>query len=136
MIISCGHYYRVNPIDFEKFQNQLNERKKMQKLKIFTTIICIIMLMSSISVVSAASMKSLGMAICPIKPGSCNGCQPNAWGWYCTTAGGIYGVVGRFNNSCDLLDYWDCPGNTCHCVTQGLPDHCCADKNDCRQWEH
>lgn len=109
----------------------------MKKAHLIASILCILMLFASITVVSAASMKSLGMATCPTKPGgSCNGCQPGTWGLYCTTAGGIYGVVGNFNTSCGLIDYWDCPGNTCHCAAQGWPDHCCADWNDCRSWEH
>lgn len=108
----------------------------MKKKSLIAAFLLILVLVTSITVVSAASLNSLGVESCPISPPN-DGCGCKSVnkisGLYCKYQPGLNWVVGNYTSNCTLIDYWDCPGSKCHCAALGTPDHCCADWGDCRQ---
>ena len=104
----------------------------MKKIYLIASVLCALMLIASITVVSAASLGSLGRSKCPTVPppdGLTCGCkiENNVSGLFCRSDG----KVGNYTRTCSLIEYWDCPNNTCHCAALLTPDHCCADWGDC-----
>ena len=117
-------------------KNELLKGVMMKKFRIIISILCVLMLFASVTVVSAASLHSKGRSNCPTVPptgGTTCGCKvkDGVSGLFCRSDG----KVGNYTSSCSLVDYWDCPGNTCHCAALMTPDHCCADWGDCRPGE-
>jgi len=106
----------------------------MKKITLIVSVLCILMLVASITTVYASSTKSILYAqSCSTYPGTCSGCKQGVSGLYCRNINStLKGVVGVYDSACNMTDYWDCPNNKCHCAVQGWPDHCCLDWNDCR----